>query len=101
MERVESAGFQIERIECYGFPLANLTEWVGNFFYTRMLARRTTDSREAATADSGVDRRHYVRLGGLIDSFFGSALLRVAFAMQYLTRNTDWGSGYLLLARKA
>ncbi len=101
VRRVEEAGFRVDRIECYGFPLANLTEWVGNFVYRRMLIRDGAAPRDAATAKSGIDRRHYLRLGGLLNSLPGRAMLCSALTLQYWARNTDWGSGYLVLARKA
>lgn len=100
VKRVEGAGFRVDRIECYGFPLANVTEWVGNFIYRRMLKRTGNVPRDVATANSGVDREQYVRLAGFLNSFVGVTLLRIALVLQYLTRKTDWGSGYLVLARK-
>lgn len=98
--RVEEAGFRVDRIECYGFPLANFTEWIGNFVYRRMLKRSGGVPRDVATAGSGIDRRQYLRLAGLLNSFVGITLLRIALVLQHLTRRSDWGNGYLVLARK-
>src|SRR3546814_18278307 len=61
-------------------PLANATELLGNIAYRRMIARRSDQSKEQATASSGVDRRSYARLVGLICSIPGQAAMSVAMA---------------------
>lgn len=97
-ELVQSHGLQIEHFECYGFPLANATEWAGNRVYRELIRQRGERSKEQASASSGVDRRNYAKFSRMIASTPGKALLSTAFAIQTITRNTDWGSGYLLLA---
>ncbi len=96
---IESHGLQIEHFECYGFPLANATEWAGNRIYRKLIQQRGERSKEQASAASGIDRRDYARFSRVIASAPGKALLSTAFAIQAMARNTDWGSGYLLLAR--
>jgi len=95
-------GLLVQHIECYGFPLANLTEWQGNRTYKQLLEQRgDAQSKAHATEESGVERSHYLRLFRIIDTIPGRFALRVALLMQALTASTNWGSGYLVLARKA
>lgn len=97
-----SKGFTIEHMECYGFPLGNLTEWYGERFYRRALRERQGGlSKSEATSESGVDRNYYVRKFKWLDSPLGHALLRLSNGVQSLASRTDWGTGYLVLARKA
>ncbi|WP_146906945.1 class I SAM-dependent methyltransferase [Arenimonas daejeonensis] len=94
-------GLRIEHLECYGFPVANLTEWLGARTYRRLLAERDAGvSRREATAGSGVDRRDSKALFRWLDSWPGRACLRLALGSQALFARTDLGSGYLVLARK-
>ena len=96
-----SKGFVIEHLECYGFPLGNLTEWYGERFYRRaMRERKEGISKSQATSESGVDRGYYVKKFELLDSLFGRALLRLSNMAQHMASRTDWGTGYLVLARK-
>ena len=96
-----SKGFVIEHIECYGFPLGNLTEWYGEQFYKRALRERQGSvSKSEATGESGVERDYYIRKFKWLDSPLGHALLRLSSVVQSLASRTDWGTGYLVLARK-
>jgi hypothetical protein len=65
-----------------------------------MIEQRTDQSKEHATASSGVDRRSYARLNKWITSFPGQISLSAAMALQTMPQHTDWGSGYLLTARR-
>ena len=100
LKLVDACGLQVTEFECYGFPLANCTEFFGNIAYRRMIKLRADQSKEQATASSGVDRRSYARLSGLIGSHAGRGGLAVAMWLQAMTRQMDWGSGYLLAARR-
>src|SRR3546814_1852695 len=93
-----SCGMEVEHLECYGFPLANATELLGNIAYRRMIARRSDQSKEQATASSGVARRSYARLVALICSIPGQAALSVAMALEAMASRTNRGSGYFQLA---
>lgn len=95
-------GLAIEHFECYGFPLANLTEKMGNRTYRRLLAQRSRDyDKEEASSFSGVDRSEYLRLFRKLDTVLGRTALRLAMTAQAVTYQTNWGSGYLVLARRA
>jgi len=100
LDLLHACGLQVEYLECYGFPLANLTERVGERTYRRMIGQRQNLSREEATAHSGTDRRAYSRLSRAIASPIGRLALRCAMVAQGATGRTDWGSGYLVVARK-
>lgn len=93
---------EIQHLECYGFPLANLTEWLGSRTYRRLMdeRQRTVTSAEAS-AESGVERTDYLRLFRRMDTMAGRLALRANFALQSLAARTDLGSGYLVLARRA
>jgi SAM-dependent methyltransferase len=98
---LKSHGLVIEHLECYGFPLANLTEWAGGRAYRRLMRERGgATSMVRATANSGIDRSDYLRLFRWIDSPFGRFALRAALVMQAITNRVNWGSGYLVLARR-
>ncbi len=90
----------ITHFECYGFPLANATEALGNRTYRKMLKQRSGNSKADATASSGIDRQNYLRINKWIDTIPGRAIISGSILLQNLTRNLDWGSGYLLVATK-
>jgi SAM-dependent methyltransferase len=96
-----SQGLHIDRVESYGFPLANFTEWAGRRTYARLLsARASTTKPEVASAESGIQRNAYMGLFRWIESVPGRLALRLSYLLQRLTRNVDIGSGYLVLATK-
>jgi SAM-dependent methyltransferase len=95
-ELVEAAGFAIEAFECYGFPLTNLSEQVSALASKKSIR----DDRQANNDRSGIDRKPHVRLFPLLDSPPGRLALRLAFATQKLFLDKDWGSGYIVRARK-
>ena len=98
---IGSTGLVLDRMECYGFPLGNISEWYGDRFYRRALKQRAADStKEDATQGSGIDRDYYLERFHRIDSLAGRVAFRLANVLQTLTTHTDWGSGYLFLARK-
>ncbi len=87
-------------MECYGFPLANATEAAGNLIYRRMMDARGNASKAEATAASGVSRKSYSRISHLMASPFGRAGIMAADWVQKRFLDTDWGSGYLIVARR-
>lgn len=100
LELARAHGLQIEHIECYGFPLANATEAIGNLIYTRMIRARGNSTKAEATASSGISRQKYSRLSGLIASPLGKAGMYSADWLQRRNLGNDLGSGYLLVACK-
>lgn len=101
---VEATGLRVDHIECYGFPTANLTEMIGELYYRRALRRRATvasEVRNLGNALSGVDRGVYRKVQSLMTSKAGKGAVMLADALQTATAHKDWGSGYLLSARRA
>lgn len=98
---LESSGFEVVELECYGFPLSNLIEPLRNWSHRRQLRRREQGSLQAATAQSGVERGLEARLWPLQASAPGSLLFRGALRLQEAFRHRDLGTGYLVLARRA
>jgi SAM-dependent methyltransferase len=120
---LESAGFTVEELECYGFPLSNLVEPLRAWSHARALRRQFPLSRGggrrggrggqgvrapagehdamlAATAQSGVERGLEARLWPLQASLPGRLLFRAAFRLQKIFRHRDLGTGYLAVARR-
>jgi SAM-dependent methyltransferase len=96
-------GFEVERFECYGYPLTNITERIGARYYAKRIVRdgRHEDARRRANTDrSGIDRGPHVRLYPLLTSLPGRLALAVCLAVQGLFLATDLGSGYLVRARR-
>jgi len=102
LDLVEAAGLTVEMVECYGFPLGNLTEWLGAPAYRRKLRKRAPAhaTKEAASADSGVERDTALRMFRWLDTIPGRVGLRAALALQAATCKVDWGCGFLLRARR-
>jgi SAM-dependent methyltransferase len=97
---LERAGMEVERIECYGFPLANLLERVRAAQHARQLRREDRQGREERTAASGVDRATETRLFPIYAGPVGSGTIRLACATQKLFLQTDLGNGLLAFARR-
>jgi len=98
---ITSAGLSIEHIECYGFPLANLTEKLGNKVYKdKIESQQDSTEKHIATAGSGIKRDSYLKLFRWINNPIGRACLRGAFLFQHLFYKSNLGSGYIVLAKK-
>ena len=100
---IQAHGLEVDHVECYGFPLANLSEFFGAWYYRRELDHRSMtngSTRQRANDRSGIDRKAYQRAFPALNSLLGRALLWGALNLQAITVRTNWGSGYLLVARK-
>lgn len=93
-------GCSIDHLECYGFPLANLTEWMGAHYYRKMLVRRGSHDRRLANALSGIERKPYIALHRLLRTLPGKGFIWAALLLQRAFLNTNLGSGYLAIATK-
>lgn len=101
---IVSSGFEIEGIETYGFPLANIISPLRAWSHARQLATRRQnqlDGRHHNNDMSGVERAVESRLYPLFASPLGRWSLKLACALQAWTVDRDWGNGYLVTARKA
>lgn len=100
---VRSSGLEILHFECYGFPLANLTELAGEFYYRRELkirAQNDAGGREYGNARSGIKRDAVTRFSPFIHSAVGRKLIQIADWAQDFTSDREWGSGFLIMAQK-
>jgi len=99
---VEAAGLRIERFECYGFPLTNITEKASAPLYRRAIHARSGSrevDRQRNNDRSGTDRRLHMRMFNVMRSWFGTSVMRMFYGVQSLFLQRDIGSGYILLAR--
>lgn len=102
-ELITASGFSIESIETYGFPLSNALLPLRAQVHARKLARREellVNDRVRNNDMSGVERSAESRLYPLLKSLPGTMVMRVALFLQDKSAKQDWGTGYLLLARK-
>lgn len=101
---VRASGLDVAHVECYGFPFANFTEWLGERHYRKVLEARAeqgTSAREHGNSQSGIERTAYQRAYAAMSSPFGRGLIRIGLFLQRSTLGRDWGSGYIVVARKA
>lgn len=99
---VADAGLRIEHVECFGFPLGNLTEQMQARGIRRKLAgTRLPDDHQTNSNRSGIERDHVMRWYPAMRSLPGRLALRGAFAAQAMSSRLPFGNGYLLRARAA
>lgn len=89
----------LEHMECYGFPIANITELLGNIIYKKNIDK-INNNKKLASANSGIDRGFYIRYFNLLDNPISRLLLRLAYLTQNIMLNTNLGSGYIVVAKK-
>lgn len=98
---VTEAGLEIEHIECFGFPLGNITEQMQSREIRRhMAANAICRDHQLNSNRSGIERDHVLRWYPAMRSLPGQLALRCAFAVQAITSRLPFGNGYLLRARK-
>ena len=100
---LEQAGYVVEHIECYGFPLANVMEVLRARTYARELEKEAKSSKNAddLTGESGTDRSAESRFWSLYSSWPAALAMRVFCQMQRPFLQTDFGNGFLVVARAA
>ncbi len=96
----EAAGLTIDKLECYGFPLSNLTHWLGNVSVRGQDYAGGGMSQEEATAASGTDRKTAIKYFPWQRSILGRAIMGSACQIQRPFLGTRLGDGYLLVATK-
>lgn len=102
LDLVARQGLRIDHVECYGFPLANLTEWLGEKTYQRLINERGgLHDKDAASAESGIQRDVYLGQFHKISSVPGRMAMRACFLLQRMAMHTNIGSGYIVLATKS
>lgn len=97
---VRAAGLIVEHVECFGFPLGNLTEKMQARGIERRRQKQTLHSSHQANSNrSGIERDHVMRFYPAMRSLPGRLALQCAFAAQSMTTRLSWGNGFLLRAR--
>jgi len=102
---IQSAGFEIEVFDCYGFPAANVIEPVRARVHAKSIRQGGKDAagdeqQRINTERSGIERSMETRLFPLLNSFLGRLAMRLCLLLQASTSRSDWGTGYLVLARR-
>lgn len=100
---LRKAGFYIERIECYGFPLANIIEPIRALHHAKQLrsrSYRTSQERRVGSDLSGISRSLEMKLYPLQVCRLGVKIMKFFCFLQDIFAATDLGNGYLVLARK-
>jgi glycosyltransferase involved in cell wall biosynthesis/ubiquinone/menaquinone biosynthesis C-methylase UbiE len=97
LELLSDHGFEVVTVRSYGFPLANLTDWMRDLLAERTRSEWEGRTKEELTRKSGIDRKVEKKLG-----FFASDVLLFPFYLiQRWFYETDLGTGYVIEARKS
>ena len=97
------AGLEIETLECYGFPLANVLEVLAARRFRHLLkpdSSAADEDKETHTARSGIDRARDMRMFNYYGRAPGAWIMRSMLAVQNLFLRTSFGNGYIVVARK-
>lgn len=98
---LRTAGFEPEAVECYGFPLATVSEKLTAGRYARANKPgddRTAEGKQANSHRSGIDRSHVMKWFPLMDNPLGRAAVTLAVLAQRPFLGTELGNGYLVRA---
>lgn len=101
IDLLHRAGFEPQRIECYGFPLANLAERIRAASYAPEVDEsvdRTDAGMRANSHRSGIDRRHVMRWFPYYASPPGKLAMVLAELVQRPFLGLELGNGYLVRA---
>ena len=97
---VEAAGFEVEIIECYGFPLANVMELFRARAYGKKLATQKAHlAVEELTGESGSDRSVDARFWPAYSGFVCGMIIRLFCLLQRQFLNTGLGNGFIVVAK--
>ncbi|GJL90365.1 class I SAM-dependent methyltransferase [Hyphococcus sp.] len=105
LERIfADAGFVVEKIECYGFPLANILELIIAPSYKKNLRKDSQGdaiiNKSEQTAASGIKRSTDVKMFGHYARAPGAWIMRAMIMVQTLFLRVGFGNGYFVVARK-
>jgi len=104
--KVKRAGFDIERIVSYGWPLSNCVEPIRASVHRRLLAEAKARGRDPGsdkriqTDGSGVERGAEARLYPIYSVWLGRICLEFFGGVQRRFFERDWGTGYIVVGRK-
>ena len=99
---VENNDMIMERVECYGFPLALFTTAFRANYLSKANRADTNNpgDMQEKTEQSGINRGFEMRYFKLQQSWLGVLALKVGAWLQHCFVNKPYGNGYLLWARK-
>ena len=102
---LNGCGFEVVKIECYGFPLATILEPLRAKYHKKLVSREqnrglTATEKSDRTSRSGIDRPLEVRFYSFESGWIGTWVLRFSCWLQDRFLETDLGIGYLALARR-
>ncbi len=101
VDLVEMAGFKIELVQCYGFPLANIMERLIARVYAKQTQKRGEKmNQDDRTSASGSDRNLLTLIWPFYSSLLGTLTMRLVWKVQKVFLNGDRGIGYIIVARK-
>lgn len=95
-QKLQSAGFEVCEIRCYGFPLINLLYPIREYYYSKQVKKNQNSSKSEATARSGIAR-------GFTKKFnkrFVYSVTRFFARLQNLPVLSEYGDGFVFVARK-
>ena len=98
LNKFKDAGFKVEKIFCYGFPLNNLIEPIRIMVDT--IRRDKSESQTENTGKSGIERSVESRIFPFYNNFLGKLFFKFFHILQKLFLRFDLGNGYLVLAEK-
>ncbi|MEM7178739.1 MAG: class I SAM-dependent methyltransferase [Pseudomonadota bacterium] len=96
------AGFDVSTIHSYGFPLASVMERLIVPVYARMMKTETAEALDTngRTKQSGTDRRLLTKLWPFYSFPVCVFVLNLFCRLQRLFVDTDYGVGYIVVARR-
>lgn len=102
IQLAENNDMVVERIECYGFPLALFTTAFRAIYLSKGNRADTNNpgNMQEKTEQSGINRDFEMRHFKLQQSWLGVLTLKFGVWLQNRFVNKSYGNGYLLWARK-
>lgn len=100
---LQKAGFGVKDLQCYGFPVTNISELLGAYSYAHRINKRVEvnkGTRARNTDLSGIDRGPHLQFYPVLNSAPGKLALRALFAIQGIFKRTELGTGYLVSAQR-
>ena len=104
--KARNAGFHVERIVCYGWPLSNVVEPIRaavnqlRLRDTKKLGHDPLNDKRKQTDASGIQRDIEARLYPLYSLWPGRIGFQFFSILQRRFFGRDWGPGYILMGRK-
>lgn len=98
---LRASGFEPEAVECYGFPLATVSEKLTARRYARAIKpgdERTVEGKQVNSHRSGIDRSHVMKWFPLMDNPLGRTAVALAELAQRPFLGAELGNGYLVRA---